>query len=125
MPSPRTGSPCASGGEAVALGRRQLVSVDPTTERQLAEFPEATPADVDHAVQAAGAAASEWGRQPWTSRAAALHELATAIDGNAEELALLDTLDGGMPIRTARKDVADSARALRYFAGLGGGIEGR
>lgn len=113
------------GGEPVTGDREMFVAEDPTTESELARFPLANNEDVDRAVMIAQDASRSWGRIHWTDRAAALHDLAAAIEANADELGRLDTFDAGLPIRTATKDAHDAARSLRYFAGLGGEITGR
>jgi len=51
-------------------------------------------------------------------RAGVLNKIADAIDANAEELAELESLNGGKPLREAKYDIADTAYCFRYYAGL-------
>lgn len=113
------------GDECLASGRARLEAEDPTTETTLTDFPVASRDDVDRAVRAATQASQIWSRRHWLERAEALRTFADVIDAHGSELACLDTLDAGLPIRTALADVRQAARALRYVAALGGEIVGR
>ncbi|MGA7391487.1 MAG: aldehyde dehydrogenase family protein [Terrimicrobiaceae bacterium] len=76
--------------------------------------------DVEDAITAARLAFDE-GPWPWTpaaERAGKLFKLADLIESNAEELARLDTLNNGKPLREARFDAADAAGCFRFYAGL-------
>jgi acyl-CoA reductase-like NAD-dependent aldehyde dehydrogenase len=81
---------------------------------------------VDRAVAAAAAAlAGEWGQLPAAKRERLMHRLADLIDANAEELAQLEALDNGKPVKlAARVDVPSAAGHLRYYAGWPTKIEG-
>jgi phenylacetaldehyde dehydrogenase len=77
-------------------------------------------ADVDLAVSAARRAFDQgpWTRMTPAERAKLIWKLADAVDANAEELALIETLDNGKPLKLARMiDVAGAAEKLRYYAG--------
>lgn len=102
-----------------------LDSENPTTERKLGEIPNASPDDVDHAVQVARRANVAWRALPWLDRAQVLHEYAQVVEDNLEELARLDVLDAGLVITSMRADVASAVREIRYFAGLAGETKGR
>ena len=61
------------------------------------------------------------GPWPWTpaaERAVRLFKLADLIESHAEELARMDTLNNGKPLREARFDAADAAGCFRFYAGL-------
>lgn len=58
------------------------------------------------------------GGTPAVERARILFKIADKIEEKAEELAALETLDNGKPLREARFDIADSAACFRYYAGL-------
>ena len=76
--------------------------------------------DVEDAISAARVA-FDHGPWPWTpaaERAGKLFKLADLIEANAEELARLDTLNNGKPLREARFDAADAAGCFRFYAGL-------
>lgn len=59
-----------------------------------------------------------WRRMPGEGRAEYLCKVADEIIANADELARIDTLDNGKPLREAEGDVADAAACFRYYAGL-------
>jgi len=93
---------------------------DPATGSRLAEVAEAREADVDLAVNAARAAMerSDWSEMKPAARARLLNRLADALESNADELAALETLDNGMPVRDARFfHLAHAIETLRYNAG--------
>jgi len=60
----------------------------------------------------------EWRRMAGPRRAEILYAIAAAIQARADELAVLDTLDNGKPLREARCDVDDAAACFKYYAGL-------
>ena len=82
--------------------------------------------DVDRAVRAAAAALeAEWGQMPAARRERLMHRLADLVDDNAEELAQLEALDNGKPVKmAARVDVPSASAHLRYYAGWPTKIEG-
>jgi acyl-CoA reductase-like NAD-dependent aldehyde dehydrogenase len=82
--------------------------------------------DVDRAVKAAAAAlAGKWGQLPAARRERLMHRLADLIDANSEELAQLEALDNGKPVKLAGQvDVPAAAGHLRYYAGWPTKIEG-
>ncbi len=96
----------------------ELESIDPTTGEVLAKVPSASPSDVDRAVRAAHASSKTWARVDARERAALLTEIAGRIRSRAEELAYLDSLDCGNPLKAMREDVLRSASSLEYYAGL-------
>jgi betaine-aldehyde dehydrogenase len=117
--------PMYIGGEwSDASDRTVIESVDPATEEVIGSVPAATAADVDRAVAAARAAAPTWAATPWTERARIVRVLADRIRDVAEELAQLDTRDGGLPLVGSRGDIQSTIRELDYFAGLGGEAKG-
>jgi betaine-aldehyde dehydrogenase len=84
----------------------------------IAQAPLGTAADVDAAVAAALAAAPGWRRTAIVDRAAALLALAEVVDQHGDELAWIDTLDNGSPIKVMRNDYRMAVDQLRYYAGL-------
>ena len=103
---------------------KRFASINPSTMERLAEVPMATEVDVDRAVQAARAAFRDWSRVPIKERARCLVSLAERVERHAEELALIDVVDSGNAIAGMRGDMAWTAEALRYFAGLISEIKG-
>jgi aldehyde dehydrogenase (NAD+) len=94
-------------------------TVNPATEEVLAEVSAAGPGDVDRAVVAATRAQREvWGPMPGKERAKYLFRVARIMQERARELAVLETLDNGKPIRESRDvDVPLAAAHFFYYAG--------
>ncbi|MFG1860229.1 aldehyde dehydrogenase family protein [Microbispora bryophytorum] len=93
-------------------------TVNPATEEVLAEVAWAGEADVDRAVQAAAKAFPVWSAMPGAERAKYLFRIARLIQERARELAVLETLDNGKPIRESRDvDLPLVAAHFFYYAG--------
>ena len=99
--------------------------VDPHDGSVLTGVAEAREADVDRAVDAAERALPEWAATSASERGRVLLRLADAIEANAGELARLESLDTGHPLRDAtRLDVPRTAATFRYFGGIADKHEG-
>ncbi len=96
-----------------------LKTINPATGEVLAEVSTASTADVDRAVKAARRAYDKvWGRMPGTERAKYLFRIARQIAERARELAVLESLDNGKPIRESRDvDVPTASAHFFYHAG--------
>jgi aldehyde dehydrogenase (NAD+) len=96
-----------------------IKSINPATEEVLAEVVDAGPSDVDRAVRAArGAYERVWAPMPGTERAKYLFRIARIIQERARELAVLESLDNGKPIRESRDvDLPLVAAHFFYYAG--------
>ena len=82
-------------------------------------------ADVDRAVAAASAVFPAWSRLAAAARGRILLRLADLIEAHADELARLESLDTGHPIRDSRNlDVARTAATFRYFGGMADKLQG-
>ncbi len=94
-------------------------TVNPATEEVLSEVVAAGPQDVDRAVAAARAAhEGTWSRLPGRDRGKFLYRLARLVQERARELAVLESIDNGKPIRESRDvDVPLVAAHLFYYAG--------
>lgn len=115
----------AIGGAAVAPHAGVYTeTTNPATGDVLATVPDADEEDVDRAVAAATEAAMEWRSVPWAGRAAAINALADEVEAEAEQLAWLDVVDAGIPIRGMRRDVKNAVTYLRYFAALASELKG-
>ena len=114
------------GGRSVdALDGRTLAVFNPHDNRTIADVALAGAADVDRAVGAAKAAFPRWSRLGAGERGRLLLKLADAIEANADELARLETLNTGHPIRDTRGlDVPRTAATFRYFGGMADKFEG-
>ena len=100
-------------------------SVNPATEETLGEVAEATADDVDRAVGAAqDAFENHWRDLPGRERAKYLFRLARAVQERSRELAVLETMDGGKPIRESRDvDLPLVANHLFHHAGWADKLE--
>ncbi|MGI5214291.1 aldehyde dehydrogenase family protein [Plantactinospora sp. CA-290183] len=108
------------GGEFVEPGDGgSLKSINPASEEVLAEVAEAGPGDVDRAVRAARRAYDEvWGPMSGRDRAKYLFRIARIIAERARELAVLESLDNGKPIRESRDvDIPLVSAHFFYYAG--------
>ncbi|PJN37135.1 betaine-aldehyde dehydrogenase [Streptomyces sp. CB02959] len=102
--------------EGTGGGLRKTVS--PATEEVLAEYTQGTADDVDRAVRAARTAFEKWSALPGAERAKYLFRIARIIQERSRELAVLETLDNGKPIREARDaDLPLVAAHFFYYAG--------
>jgi len=94
-------------------------TVNPATEEVMADVAQAGPADVDAAVAAARRAYDgSWSRMPGRERAKVLYRIARIIQERSRELAVLETLDNGKPIRESR-DVDLPLVAAHFFSHAG------
>jgi aldehyde dehydrogenase (NAD+) len=108
------------GGEFVEpTDGGMMKSVNPASEEVLAEVAEAGPNDVDRAVRAARSAYQDaWSRLPGRDRAKYLFRIARIIAERSRELAVLESLDNGKPIRESRDtDLPLVAAHFFYYAG--------
>ncbi|PTA45702.1 aldehyde dehydrogenase family protein [Micromonospora sp. RP3T] len=94
-------------------------SINPASEEVLAEIAEAGSADVDRAVRAARTAYEQvWGPMPGRDRAKYLFRIARIIQERSRELAVLESLDNGKPIKESRDvDLPLVAAHFFYYAG--------
>ncbi len=107
------------GGDLVgARGGKVFAAIDPASGETIAQVPRCGADDVQDAVAAAQRAYPEWRAAGPLARAALVHRIADVVEEHAEELALLDVLDNGSPIREMRNDSRIAVGLLRYFAGL-------
>ncbi|MAT91619.1 MAG: aldehyde dehydrogenase [Halioglobus sp.] len=107
------------GGEWVApLEGEYFENVSPVTGEAWCEVARSTPADLRLALDAAHAAAEDWGRTAVAERANILLKIADRIEENLETLAWVETWENGKGIReTLNADIPLLADHFRYFAG--------
>jgi acyl-CoA reductase-like NAD-dependent aldehyde dehydrogenase len=114
------------GGEwhEAASGERMEV-VNPANGRPFATVPKCGPEDVERAVKAAVNAGPEWAGRPVAERSKALLRLSALIRDNVRELAELETMEQGSPLRkTLANDIPLCAEHFEYFAGAARGMTG-
>jgi len=98
--------------------KKRFPTINPATEEQLSEVAEADEVDVDHAVVAADKAFGPWSRLSPSRRARYLFRISRLIQERARELAVVETMDGGKPIKESRDvDIPLAAAHFFYYAG--------
>ncbi|HYJ80842.1 MAG TPA: aldehyde dehydrogenase family protein [Longimicrobiaceae bacterium] len=116
------------GGEwQDAASGKTFETRNPATGEVLARVAEGDAADVDRAVRAARAAfeSGPWRELDGRKRGRLLWAIADGLEARADELARLETLDNGKPVREARMfDVEGAIECFRYYAGWADKIEG-
>jgi len=107
------------------VGGHFFKTVDPATEEVLAEVAEASVDDVDLAVVAARRAYTRvWSRMSGRERSKYLFRIARILQERARELAVLESIDNGKPIKESRDvDVPLAAQWFFYYAGWADKLE--
>lgn len=102
-----------------STGTEFFETINPATEKPIAQITEATDADVDLAVKAArGAYSKVWSKMKGADRGKYIFRIARMIQERARELSVIETIDGGKPIRESRDvDVPLAAAHFFYYAG--------
>jgi aldehyde dehydrogenase (NAD+) len=99
-------------------GKDVFKTINPASEEVLSEVAAAAPEDVDRAVAAARRAFGSWSALPGAERAKYLFRIARIIQERARELAVLESLDNGKPIKESRDvDLPLVAAHFFYYAG--------
>jgi aldehyde dehydrogenase (NAD+) len=113
------------GGEFVEpLTGDYLKTINPATEEVLSAIPIAEEQDIDRAVGAAGKAFTKWSRLDPSQRAKYLFRIARVIQERSRELAVLESMNGGKPIKESRDvDVPLVAAHFFYHAGWADKLE--
>ncbi len=100
-------------------------TLNPATEEVLAKVPRAGAVDVDVAVQAARKAFyGEWSEATPAERGRLLYRLAQAVQAHRDELAMLETLDNGKPLKEALGDIDGVVQTIEYNAGAADKLQG-
>ncbi|MEZ6109715.1 MAG: aldehyde dehydrogenase family protein [Pirellulaceae bacterium] len=120
---------CFIGGDwQPAHSGKTFETIHPATEEVIAHVAEGDAKDVDLAVKAARQAFenSDWSRMDARDRGRLMNRLADLIESEADELAALETLDNGKPIKDSRNvDLPLTVDCLRYYAGYADKIHGQ
>jgi len=139
-PVPRdwTYAPAPESREIVALHERYglfvggewleptetYTTVSPADEEPLATVAQATPAEVTHAVAVAREAFIDWSALPGSERAKYLFRIARILQERSREFAVLESLNGGKPIKESRDvDLPLAAAHFFYYAGWADKLE--
>ncbi len=107
------------------LSKKYFATINPATEEKLSEVADANTADVNKAVEAARNAYDKyWKKTSPKERAKYIYRIARMVQERARELAIIETLDGGKPIRESRDfDVPTAANHFFYYAGWADKLE--
>ncbi len=107
------------------LSKKYFDTINPATEEKLSEVAEANEADVDRAVKAArNAYENVWKKMPAKERSKYIFRIARMVQERARELAVVETLNGGKPIRESRDfDIPVVANHFFYYAGWADKLE--
>lgn len=113
------------GGEwRDATGGRTFAVEDPATGESLCEVADATPDDALAALDAAVAAQPGWAATPPNERSEILHRAFLALGEQADDLALLMTLEMGKAVAESKGEIAYAAEFFRWFSGEALRIDG-
>ncbi len=106
-------------------GKKYFDTINPANEEKLSEVAEANDADVHRAVLAARNAYEKvWKKMQAKERGKYIFRIARMVQEKARELAIIETLDGGKPIRESRDfDVPTAANHFFYYAGWADKLE--
>ncbi|HET7480332.1 MAG TPA: aldehyde dehydrogenase family protein, partial [Rubrobacteraceae bacterium] len=108
--------PAIIGGEKVN-GSRTFEVLDPSTGEPFAEVARCGEAEIDQAVAAAREAhESTWRRTTPAERARILHKISELLRRDHEELARMESLDTGKPLKQAKADATVAARYFEFYA---------
>lgn len=108
-----------------AANGRTFQSINPANQDPIAVIAEGDAEDIDRAVRAAAAAFPDWRRRSAATRGKLLYKLAQLVDAHREELAQLESMDVGKPIRDSLNiDLGTAVDALEYFAGMATKVQG-
>ena len=102
----------------------RYTTISPASEEPLAEIAQAGPEDVARAVSAARKAFTPWAKLPGSERAKYLFRIARILQERAREFAVLESLNGGKPIKESRDvDLPLAAAHFFYYAGWADKLE--
>ena len=107
------------------LSKKYFNTINPANEEKLSEVAEANEADVEKAVRAARNAYEKyWKKLVPKERGKYIFRIARMVQERARELAIIESLDGGKPIRESRDfDVPTAANHFFYYAGWADKLE--
>ncbi len=100
------------------VGNKYFDTIDPSNHRKIASVAEAESEDVDKAVKAARKAFRSWSKISGKERGKYIYRIARLIQEKAREFSVIESLDGGKPIRESRDiDIPLAANHFFYYAG--------
>ncbi len=105
-----------NGQFTVPAGSKTYENTTPTDQSSLGQVVEGSEADVDAACAAAEQAFPEWRDMPGPARKKLLNHFADLVEARAEEIALVESMDCGQPIRFMKQAAVRGAANFRFFA---------
>lgn len=107
------------GKEQLPKTKEAIEVVNPADGKVISNIARAKTSDVDKAVRSSVEAFEDkrWRGLAASERSERIHNLANLLEKNLEDLAILDCLDNGMPLKQSRQEIHSSIAHLRYFAG--------
>ncbi len=104
---------------------KYIATINPATEKKLADVADGSAADVDAAVKSARRAYEKtWSKLPGKERGKYLYRIARILQERAREFAVIESMDGGKPIRESRDvDIPLAAAHFFYYAGWADKLE--
>ena len=104
--------------------KKYFKSINPATEEVVCEIAEANEKDVDDAVKAARKAFPAWSKIGGKERGKYIYRIARLIQERAREFSVIESIDGGKPIRESRDiDIPLAAAHFFYYAGWADKLE--
>ena len=107
-----------------SISGREFVSINPASEEEITAIPLASKEDVDAAVTSSTRAFQEWRKTTPQERAGLLNKLANLLEEHKDEIARIETLDMGKPLRESYANITRSVTTARYYAGAADKFEG-
>lgn len=104
------------GGKHESGNGATFETLSPVDNSVLAKVARGTAADIDKAAEAAKRAFASWRKVSGEKRREILHKIADAIEARAEEIALVECMDTGQPIRYMSKAALRGAENFRFYA---------
>lgn len=105
-----------NGQETVPEGSKTYENTTPTDQSSLGQVVEGSAADVNAACVAAQNVFPQWRDMPGAARKKLLHHFADLVEARAEEIALVESMDCGQPIRFMKQAAVRGAANFRFFA---------
>ena len=113
------------GGEFVKpLSKKYFNTLNPATNQSIAKIADANDKDIDKAVKSARKAFKSWSKLEPKERGKYIFRIARMIQERAKEFAVIESMDGGKPIRESRDiDIPLAANHFFYHAGWADKLE--
>ena len=113
------------GGEFVKpLSKKYFKTINPATNECISKIAQANDKDIDKAVKSAGKAFESWSKLDPKERGKFIFRIARMIQERSKEFAIIESIDGGKPIRESRDiDIPLAANHFFYYAGWADKLE--